>query len=280
MHPWTDFELIDAGEGARLERFGDHVVIGPAPGAWFDDGEPRALGRMPTSATNVTVVGRRRPRAGRAVGSRSTTCRLELPAPTDAGQVGLLPGARGDAPLARRLRAERLPMALPRRVLHLFAHTGLTTLAMARPGPRSRTSTPRIRRSPGLVETPRSMASRIARSAGSSTMPAPSWRARAAEIAATTAVVLDPPTYGHGSSGKAVAIGRRSRPAARRARRSSNRTHSSCSPPTRTLEDQLAGRLGPRSAGPAADIEAGDLPLDATSGAHLRLGVFARIDGA
>ena len=45
-------------------------------------------------------------------------------------------------------------------------------------------------------------------------------------------------------------------------------------------EDQLAGRLGLALRRAAGDIETGDLRLDATSGASLGLGVFARWDGA
>ena len=45
-------------------------------------------------------------------------------------------------------------------------------------------------------------------------------------------------------------------------------------------EDQLAGRLGLALRRAAGDIEAGDLRLDATSGASLGLGAFARWDGA
>ena len=142
----TDYELIDVGGGARLERFGSRVVDRPHP-ARSARAARRTRGWPRTFASSEIAAGRaRRHRPGpwTIVGRRGD---LEL-RPTDAGQVGAFPGARRDAAVAASSQAARGT------VLNLFAYTGLRTLASPRRGPRSPTSTRRDRRSPGRGATP------------------------------------------------------------------------------------------------------------------------------
>ena len=34
-HGWTDYALLDSGEGRKLERYGDVTVIRPEPQCWW-----------------------------------------------------------------------------------------------------------------------------------------------------------------------------------------------------------------------------------------------------
>ncbi len=144
--PTEGYELIDAGDGRRLERFGARVVDRPAPTAsagrqgtyltwrgtdlrfdpgtgWFGDTE--ALEPWTVSIDGLT---------------------LEL-RPTASGGLGLYPEhAANLAWVAARVRERAAAVAAgetgvgaagapgPPQVLNLFAHTGLLTLAAARAG--------------------------------------------------------------------------------------------------------------------------------------------------
>ncbi|HXG26550.1 MAG TPA: class I SAM-dependent methyltransferase, partial [Candidatus Binatia bacterium] len=143
------YELLDAGDGRRLERFGRRVVDRPAPAAlearrdfhaWrasdlrFDPGRGWTAAGKPVEPAGdepwVLVV---------------DGLRLEL-RPTDSGGLGLYPEhAANLAWVADRVRervaarsatgeARDAGSVDPPAVLHLFAHTGLLTLAAARAG--------------------------------------------------------------------------------------------------------------------------------------------------
>ncbi|GAC1668361.1 MAG: class I SAM-dependent methyltransferase [Candidatus Limnocylindrales bacterium] len=118
------FELLDAGDGRRLERFGERIVDRPAPSApWPQRAAPEVW-----AAADL--------RFERDAGWTGRSDRwtimldgltLEL-RPTDAGQVGFFPEQVTFWPWLRAALAGRPDPA----VLHLFAHTGATTLALAR----------------------------------------------------------------------------------------------------------------------------------------------------
>jgi 23S rRNA (cytosine1962-C5)-methyltransferase len=135
----TNVELLDAGEGRRLERFGTRVVDRPAPGAltWRRDRDAWREADL-----------RFEPGAGWSTGPAGAVAG-ELPAPwpveiagltmevrpTASGGLGLYPEHATnlvwvEAQIDARLRA---PGARPT-VLNLFAHTGLVTLAAVRAG--------------------------------------------------------------------------------------------------------------------------------------------------
>jgi len=127
-------ELLDAGAGRRLERFGERVVDRPAPGA---TAAPRAPSAWRAADLRFDPdrgwSGRADPGAPWSVVVEGLT--LELRA-TSSGGVGLYPEhAANLAWLDAEIRA-RLPGATgtPPAVLNLFAHTGLATLAAARAG--------------------------------------------------------------------------------------------------------------------------------------------------
>jgi 23S rRNA (cytosine1962-C5)-methyltransferase len=135
--PMPDYELLDAGVRRRLERFGAMTIDRPAPGAdgfrqapdrWadpdlrFDAGDGWSGRAWPADPWSVEIDG----------------LVLEL-RPTASGGLGLYPEhAANIAWLAQQVAAPRAAVdeagGEPPRVLNLFAHTGLATLALARAG--------------------------------------------------------------------------------------------------------------------------------------------------
>jgi 23S rRNA (cytosine1962-C5)-methyltransferase len=124
-----DIALLDAGDGRRLDRLGSRVVDRPAPSAmWPSKLTPDAWAvadlrfergdgwsGADTTPWNVAVDG----------------LTLELRA-AESGQVGFFPEQVPSWPWLRSALAGRTDPG----VLHLFAHTGATTLALAKAGAR------------------------------------------------------------------------------------------------------------------------------------------------
>jgi 23S rRNA (cytosine1962-C5)-methyltransferase len=264
------FELIDAGEGRRLERFGDHVVDRPAPGAWFGRRAPEAWAGADLRFDRDrgwTGTGLAEARASWTVQLYDVT--LELRA-TNSAQVGLFPEHAAMLPwLIERVAERDQP-----NVLHLFASTGLTTLALAQAGAAvahvdaARSSITWARRNAArnglddrpirwLVDDARAFVAREIR------------RNRRFD-----GVVLDPPTYGHGTGGKAWRLDSDLEPLI-------DDIHRVLAPDgfillTAHTESINSAALG-AYLGPGTGV--GELALDATSGVRLRLGAFARLDG-
>ena len=189
-----DLELIDCGDGRRLERFGAVTVDRPAPAATIPASRrgvvaPRAAlgeGRLGPRGRRRSVAGAcRRPRAG-------------VPA-LGRGQVGVFPEhAATWAWLDDAVRAAEGTLGRPPEVLSLFGYTGGASLACASAG------------------------ARVAHVDASK--PAVAWARRNAELSGLggtpvrwlvddarafvrrerrrgrryDGVVLDPPSYGHG----------------------------------------------------------------------------------
>jgi 23S rRNA (cytosine1962-C5)-methyltransferase len=277
-------ELIDAGDGRRLERFGGLVVDRPAPMADDPPRDPETW-----SATDL--------RFDRYVGWTSVAdtepepwvvedgdLRFEL-RPTDTGQVGLFPEQAPNRAWVRSAIAEMIAIADPSSdpvasLLNLFAYTGATTLSGAAAG------------------------ATVAHVDGS--RPAVAWARRNAELSGLAdrpirwlvddvetfvgreirrgrhydAVILDPPSYGHGSRGATWRLEDRLDPLLDACAELTGddpafvllTAHTPGFGPDR-LADALAGAFGRRQ----SEVEAGELGLRARSGAHLRLGAWARI---
>ena len=208
------YALLDFGDGRKLERFGPLILDRPAPAA---DGVPRAdpgawagatarYERGPAGTGSWTGPGL--PAEPWTVALDSLVVELRL---ASSGGVGLFPEQLGrvrwleDAVVGRR--GPRNGVGEPPggegapAVLNLFAHTGLLTLVAARAGARvahvdsSRPAVAWARRNAGrsgldrapirwLVDDALAFARREAR------------RGRRYD-----AVILDPPTYGHGPGG-------------------------------------------------------------------------------
>jgi 23S rRNA (cytosine1962-C5)-methyltransferase len=273
------YELIDIGGGARLERFDTRVVDRPSPGALGSRAAPAAW-----SAADLRFD-RDRGWSGPACDQgpwpfRHEALTLELRA-TDAGQVGLFPEHLGMLAWLRDRVARRATSGPPPAVLHLFAYTGLATLAMADAGARlthvdaARPTVAWARRNAELSH----LAERPIRWIVDDAVGFAEREARRGRRYA--GVVLDPPTYGHG-------------PSARPWRLEEDLPHLlvACDRLLDTdgfvlltahtpgfdadhLARLLTDHLGSRRGG----IERGDLAVAAADGRRLELGAFARATG-
>jgi 23S rRNA (cytosine1962-C5)-methyltransferase len=126
-----DYDLIDAGDGARLERFGSLLVDRPAPGAL-------AARRSPDRWAAADLrFDRRSGWTGPALADAERGWSIQLGdtqlelRPTAAGQLGVYPEHALHLPWLLAQVAERVAGGEAVEVLHLFAATGLATLAMA-----------------------------------------------------------------------------------------------------------------------------------------------------
>ncbi len=268
-----DYELIDAGDGRRLERFGDRVVDRPALSA---EDVPRRAGRDEWARADL--------RFDRTAGWTGGThgawtialegIRVEL-RPTDAGQLGLFPEHALAWPWLRERVADRLT---PPEVLHLFAHTGATTLALAAAGARvthvdaSRPAVAWARRNVALSDLADRPVRWIVDDAVAYT------RREARRGHRYGGIVLDPPTFGHGLAGNRWEL-EDALPALLEA------CAAVADPGAFLLLTAHTTSLAPDAASAALEaafgrhalLEADVLELQATSGGVLPLGVAARM---
>jgi 23S rRNA (cytosine1962-C5)-methyltransferase len=267
------YELLDAGDGRRLERLGGVVVDRPAPMA----SDPR----RDTGAWRAADLRFDRDRGWTGSPSEPWTADveglvLELKA-SQSGQVGLFPEHTLLWPALREAVANR-PAADAPEVLHLFAHTGATTLVLARAGARvthvdaSRPAVTWARRNAVLSR----LTDRPIR-----------WIVDDAEAYVGreirrgrryAGVVLDPPSFGHGPDGRPWRLDDRLPDLLAAC------AALTTAPPgfvllTSHTPEWDAERLAEaaRTAWGPGDVEAGPLVLRARSGAGLPLGAFAGI---
>ena len=270
--------LLDVGGGAWLERFGARVTDRPHPGALGARRDPAAW----------RTADLRFDRDGGWSGEADIAeqwpieidgLELELRA-TEAGQVGLFPEHGGMLPWLRERVAARVGDEAPS-VLHLFAYTGLATLALAAGG----AAVVHVDASKPTV----GWARRNAERSGLSDRPvrwivddAAAFTEREVRRGRRYAgIVLDPPSYGHGPGSGAWRIEDDLSPLIAA-------TGGLLEPAGFILltahtagfdEDRLADEIGRALRRPAAAIEAGPLGLSTADGRTLPLGAFARSSG-
>ena len=277
--PEADYALLDLGGAARLERFATRVTdrplsvaLGPRhePEAWrvadlrFDrdqgwSGDAAAREPWPIEIGGVI---------------------LELRA-TEAGQVGLFPEHAAMLPWLRDRIAARSDMADTPAVLHLFAYTGLATLAMVAAGgsvthvDAARPTVAWARRNAELSD----FADRPIRWIVDDAVAFTEREVRRGRRYA--GVVLDPPSYGHGPGSGPWRI--------------EDGLHALLAAAARLLvpdgfalltahtpdfeADRLATAVGRALGRPMHDIEAGELGLTTSDGRRVALGAFARAAG-
>jgi 23S rRNA (cytosine1962-C5)-methyltransferase len=220
----ANYELLDFGDGRKLERFGDVVLDRPSPAA---KGAPRERAEAWGAAAAKFHIARIR---GAPNGSGRWTpaekswrpskweftykqskleFRLALNA-LQSGQVGVFPEQRENWDwIARQVLRAKPPAEMGGllRVLNLFAYTGGSTLAAAAAGAEvvhvdaARSIVGRARRNAslsGLAEQPNRWIVEDATKF---------CRREIKRGNLYDAVILDPPTYGHGPKGEPWKIG-------------------------------------------------------------------------
>ena len=212
---WPDYELLDFGDGRKLERVGTWVLDRPCPGAagikptrradWLRamarfDGERAAEGAWLPAADRWDAAGILMDVP--LEGGRGFRMRLE---PLPSGQVGVFPEQRRNW----QWIVGRCAVAVtPLKVLNLFAYTGGSTLAAAVGGAEI-----------VHVDAVRSVVERARQNAAASRLAEHCirWitedalkfcRREVKRGNRYDAVILDPPTYGHGPKGEEWSIKR------------------------------------------------------------------------
>ena len=277
-----DVHLIDFGDAARLEQFGERLVDRPHPGAFGARREPEA---WPSADLRFDRDGGWSGPAADA-GPWTTSVaglRLELRA-TAGGQVGLFPEHAAMLPWLEARISDRVgagdPLGPPA-VLHLFAYTGLATLAMARAGA-AVTHVDASRPTVGWARRNADVAGLADRPVRWIVDDARTFTERESRRDRRYAgIVLDPPSYGHGADGRAWRIETDLEPLLAECARVLEPggfvllTAHTASFEATDLRAALVRGMGL----PSPSVETGDLGLDTADGRRLELGWFARVAG-
>lgn len=202
---WLDYELLDFGDGRKLERFGELVFDRPSPQATGNRSLDAATWRSATAKFQGDKMGEGRWKKSTAGGPRPPRM-IEVPLPGDqtfqmtidtlpTGQVGIFPEQLDNW----QWIAERVARASgPFRVLNLFGYTGASTLAAAAAG----AEVTHVDASKPAV----ALARENAEKSGLADAPI-RWivedvlkycRRELKRGSQYHGIVLDPPTYGHG----------------------------------------------------------------------------------
>lgn len=132
---WTDYELLDSGAWRKLERFGPVIVVRPEPQAtWAPSLSQESWNGAQGCYAQSDRAKRGEWKFSRPVPSRWTLNRKNLAfwvEPTPSGHLGVFPD---QASHWDWLAAFVGTAPTPPRVLCLFGHTGLATLAAAAAG--------------------------------------------------------------------------------------------------------------------------------------------------
>jgi 23S rRNA (cytosine1962-C5)-methyltransferase len=272
------YELIDAGDGRRLERFGEVVIDRPAPMAEEAPRDPSAWARADLRFDRYvgwTTIGEGEPKPWTV---DDGDLRFEL-RPTETGQVGLFPE---QAPNRAWVRDAIRRVGDSPQVLNLFGYSGAMTLSAAAAG----ASVAHVDGSRPTV----AWARHNAELSGLSDRPV-RWIVDDVERFVAReqrrerlydAAILDPPSYGHGGRGGGSGW-RLEKRLGGLLERCANLTGDDPALVVLTAHtpgfgpDRLAGELAIAFRRSQREVEAGELGIRATSGAHLRLGAYARI---
>ncbi len=285
------YELLDFGDGRKLERFGDVVLDRPSPAAGgLRKSWPREWAKATARFNGTTTEGIWTPpskawKPGNwyfEYWGNAARFQLSLDA-LPSGQVGVFPEQDGNWDWIARHANKSMPHARPGplpKVLNLFAYTGAGTLTAAAVGAEVI-----------HVDAARSVVDRARRNAHISGLGdrAIRWivedamkfcRREVRRGNRYDAVILDPPTYGHGPKGEPWKIAEHLLPLLQMCGELTavNRAfvlvtcHSPSIGPAELsayLSEGIFGHCGQRPA-------AGELFLETTDGRRLPSGVYAR----
>ena len=271
--------LVDLGGAARLEQFGDRLVDRPSPGALGSRAAPALW--QDADLRFDRDGGWSGPAAGAGPWSVDLAgLTLQLRA-TDAGQVGLFPEHAAMLPWLRDRVSARLGGPEAPAILHLFAYTGLATLAMVAAGAAVThldAARPTVGWARGNAERS-GLADRPIRWIVDDAVAFTEREVRRGRR--YDGVVLDPPTYGHGPRTGAWEIERDLAPLlAAIAGLLDPEGFLLLTAHTPAFGgDRLASAVGRALGRPTSALEAGELSLATDDGRQLALGSFVRASG-
>ena len=202
----NEYELLDSGDGRKLERFGDVVLSRPCGQAVWDQHEPERWARATASFDRDfgwQTQGDAELPASWAVTINDITMLLK---PTAAGHLGVFPETRSLWDWSTN--ALKSPTAATVNVLNLFAHSGGATLAAARAGcsvchvDSSKSMVARARGNAGLNKLEQAPIRWIVEDVGKF-LDREIRRGRTYDV-----IMLDPPSFGHGTKGEQYRIER------------------------------------------------------------------------
>jgi len=134
---WLDYELIDAGDGEKLERWGDIVLQRPDPQAIWPHGtwpKPDALYHRSSSGGGYWQKNRAHPAIWEIQypgAVKKLTFRVE---PTGFKHTGLFPEQAPNWDFCGTAISQAVAAGRQPRILNLFAYTGAATVACAAAG--------------------------------------------------------------------------------------------------------------------------------------------------
>ncbi len=204
MFDEKEYQMLDFGHGRRLERFGPFVLDRPCPGAEGASIEPSARGRWKNADIFFESTGHQRGKWAsegklpRAWLLRTKAFTLELK-PTEFGQIGVFPEQSENWGWIHKTVSQA---SKPLKVLNLFGYTGGSTLAAASAGAEvvhvdsAKTSVARARRNAEVSSLAAAPIRWIVEDAGKFV------RRELKRGNTYDAVILDPPSYGHGTKGE------------------------------------------------------------------------------
>jgi len=205
----TRYRLLDFGMGRKLEQFGDLIVDRPCPGATTPKKSASLWDQADLSyglkaEDNWYTHKRQTSRAASSVETWYCECdgvRMSLK-PTPAGQVGVFPEHWSHWPwLLERLAVDPQNVESQPLVLSLFAYTGATTLALAKAG----CAVTHVDASKPTVAWARENCTHSNLANASIRWivddAATFVKREVRRNSHYEAIILDPPTYGHGSKG-------------------------------------------------------------------------------
>jgi 23S rRNA (cytosine1962-C5)-methyltransferase len=273
------YELVDAGDGRCLERFGSVVTDRPAPSAVEPRRDPGAWKSSDlTFSRNGGWTGPR-PRDPWTIELAGLTFELR---PTESGQVGVFPEQVPNWRWLRDRVTNDEPGDADARFLNLFGYTAGATLVLASSG----AAVSHVDGSRPAI----AWARRNALLSGLADRPV-RWLVDDAEAFAARearrgrryrGVVLDPPSYGHGAGGRSWRLEDRVAPLLEACvgLTGGNPDLVLLTAHTPGFDaERLAAELAAALRRRPGDVEAGELLLEARSGARLTLGSFARWPG-
>jgi 23S rRNA (cytosine1962-C5)-methyltransferase len=208
MNDWPDYELLDFGEGRKLERFGSCVLDRPCPAAaGVKQAQPTAWraatarfdGDRAADGDWIPVAEHWAGDGVEVAAPLTAGCQFTIRlAPLPSGQVGVFP----EQLASWRWAASQVKRLGSAKVLNLFAYTGGSTLAAAAAG----AEVVHIDAAKSVVDRARQNAA----VSGLADRPI-RWivddavkfcRREVKRGNRYDAVILDPPTYGHGPKGE------------------------------------------------------------------------------